>query len=157
MPVTAGAAIDESRSDFLSLMLVVARSGEEHVLEPAAGELVAGLPDEEPARPKEKTPVEPVVAAPILDEAIEEAVEEELEEAPALMASEPEANPELEPVAAGVRNKAPKTQRYFAQQEELQLDATAFRGRFEKAEPTVIGGTDLDYPTYMRQKVKIRV
>jgi cell division protein FtsZ len=155
MPVTAGAAIDESRSDFLSLMLVVARSGEEHVLEPAAGELVAGLPDEEPARPKEKAPVEPVVAATVL----EEAIEEEIEKAPALMAAEPEpeAEPELEPVAAGVRNKAPKTQRYFAQQEELQLDATAFRGRFEKAEPTVIGGTDLDYPTYMRQKIKIRV
>jgi cell division protein FtsZ len=40
-------------------------------------------------------------------------------------------------------------------QETLGLDSVA-RGRFEKSEPTIVGGEDLDVPTFVRQKIKLR-
>lgn len=40
-------------------------------------------------------------------------------------------------------------------QETLSLDSVA-RGRFEKSEPTIVGGEDLDVPTFLRQKIKLR-
>jgi cell division protein FtsZ len=51
--------------------------------------------------------------------------------------------------AAGAR-KAPKPE-----QKTLSLDPVA-RGRFEKSEPTIVGGEDLDVPTFLRQKIKLR-
>lgn len=51
--------------------------------------------------------------------------------------------------AAGPK-KAPKPE-----QKTLSLDPIA-RGRFEKSEPTIVGGEDLDVPTFLRQKVKLR-
>jgi cell division protein FtsZ len=46
---------------------------------------------------------------------------------------------------------APKT--IEARQEVLQFDAVS-RGRFEKSEPTIIDGQDLDVPTFLRRRVK---
>jgi cell division protein FtsZ len=39
-------------------------------------------------------------------------------------------------------------------QEILSLDA-ASRGRFDKSEPTIVGGEDLDVPTFIRQKIRL--
>lgn len=41
------------------------------------------------------------------------------------------------------------------EQKTLSLDPVA-RGRFEKSEPTIIGGEDLDVPTFLRRKIKLR-
>jgi cell division protein FtsZ len=41
-----------------------------------------------------------------------------------------------------------------AKQEVLQFDAVS-RGRFEKSEPTIIDGQDLDVPTFLRRRVKV--
>jgi len=41
------------------------------------------------------------------------------------------------------------------EQKTLSLDPVA-RGRFEKSEPTIVGGEDLDVPTFLRQKIKLR-
>jgi cell division protein FtsZ len=54
-------------------------------------------------------------------------------------------------------SKPSTPQRYFAQQEELQLDAKINRGRFEKTSPTVVDGQDLDVPTFMRLQLKVRI
>jgi cell division protein FtsZ len=51
---------------------------------------------------------------------------------------------------SGGPKKAPKPE-----QKTLSLDPVA-RGRFEKSEPTIIGGEDLDVPTFLRQKIKLR-
>ena len=51
--------------------------------------------------------------------------------------------------AAGAK-KPPKPE-----QKTLRLDPVA-RGRFEKSEPTIVGGEDLDVPTFLRQKIKLR-
>jgi cell division protein FtsZ len=50
---------------------------------------------------------------------------------------------------------APKTppQKIEAKQEVLQFDAVS-RGRFEKSEPTIVDGQDLDVPTFLRRRVK---
>ena len=61
----------------------------------------------------------------------------------------PAAAPELIPAdeAAGPA-KAP-------QQEVMQFEPVT-RGRFEKSEPTIVDGQDLDVPTYLRRRVKLR-
>jgi cell division protein FtsZ len=38
------------------------------------------------------------------------------------------------------------------QQEMLQLDPVAGRGRFAKTDPTIVDGEDLDVPTFLRKK-----
>jgi cell division protein FtsZ len=42
-----------------------------------------------------------------------------------------------------------------AKQETLQFEPVS-RGRFEKSEPTIIDGQDLDIPTFLRKNIKIR-
>jgi len=42
-----------------------------------------------------------------------------------------------------------------AKQETLQFEPIS-RGRFEKSEPTIIDGQDLDVPTFLRKNVKVR-
>lgn len=48
------------------------------------------------------------------------------------------------------RKSAPKIK-----QETLQFEPVA-RGRFEKSEPTIIEGEDLDVPTYLRLKIRLK-
>jgi cell division protein FtsZ len=42
-----------------------------------------------------------------------------------------------------------------ARQEVLQFEAIT-RGRFEKSEPTIIEGQDLDVPTFLRKNVRVK-
>ena len=42
-----------------------------------------------------------------------------------------------------------------AKQEVLQFEPVN-RGRFEKSEPTIVEGQDLDVPTYLRKKIKVK-
>jgi cell division protein FtsZ len=42
-----------------------------------------------------------------------------------------------------------------AKQETLQFEPVT-RGRFEKSEPTIVEGEDLDIPTYLRKNIKVR-
>jgi cell division protein FtsZ len=56
---------------------------------------------------------------------------------------------ESKPQQAAVAKKAE------AKQETLQFEPIS-RGRFEKSEPTIIDGQDLDVPTFLRKNVKIR-
>jgi cell division protein FtsZ len=42
-----------------------------------------------------------------------------------------------------------------AKQEVLQFEPVT-RGRFEKSEPTIIEGEDLDVPTYLRKHIKVK-
>jgi cell division protein FtsZ len=47
----------------------------------------------------------------------------------------------------------PKTAATKVKQEDLPLEPIA-RGRFEKVEPTIVEGEDLDVPTFLRRKLK---
>ncbi|MEI8292901.1 MAG: cell division protein FtsZ [bacterium] len=52
------------------------------------------------------------------------------------------------PAAGQLKTSAPKIK-----QEDLPLEPIA-RGRFEKVEPTIVEGEDLDVPTFLRRKLK---
>ena len=67
---------------------------------------------------------------------------------PALFAAPPE--PEVPKVAKPVREKA-----VLAKQETLQFEPVT-RGRFEKSEPTIEEGQDLDVPTFLRKNVRVK-
>jgi cell division protein FtsZ len=64
--------------------------------------------------------------------------------------------------ASAVREPAPKTgsrtppvKKVEAKQEVLAFEPVS-RGRFEKSEPTIVDGQDLDVPTFLRKHIKFR-
>jgi cell division protein FtsZ len=56
---------------------------------------------------------------------------------------------------AAVRKSNPVEEKSQAKQEVLQFEPVT-RGRFEKSEPTIVEGEDLDVPTYLRKKIKVK-
>lgn len=66
------------------------------------------------------------------------------------------ADDELEhlPVVASAA-PVPPPKRTEAKQEQMLLDPVA-RGRFERSEPTIVDGQDLDIPTFLRRNVKVK-
>ena len=66
--------------------------------------------------------------------------------------NEPEINLEGEPnKARGPRKEKPVQ----ARQEVMQFESVN-RGRFEKSEPTIVEGQDLDVPTFLRKNVRVK-
>jgi cell division protein FtsZ len=68
--------------------------------------------------------------------------------APAPVAVDPVPAPEPAP-------KTVKAKPVAAKQEQMQFEPVT-RGRFEKSEPTIVDGQDLDVPTFLRRNVKVR-
>ena len=62
--------------------------------------------------------------------------------------------PELLPVVAAAAPALPP-KRTEAKQEQMLLDPVT-RGRFERSEPTIVDGQDLDVPTFLRRNVKVK-
>jgi cell division protein FtsZ len=56
---------------------------------------------------------------------------------------------------APVRKSNSVEEKSPAKQEVLQFEPVT-RGRFEKSEPTIVEGEDLDVPTYLRKKIKVK-
>ena len=54
-----------------------------------------------------------------------------------------------------VKKPNPVEEKSQAKQEILQFEPVT-RGRFEKSEPTIVEGEDLDVPTYLRKKFKVK-
>ena len=68
------------------------------------------------------------------------------------------AEPEPEPEPARTPPPMPKPAKIkpaAAKQEQMQFEPVT-RGRFEKSEPTIVDGQDLDVPTFLRRNVKVR-
>ncbi len=65
---------------------------------------------------------------------------------------EPAVAPEPAPAKAANPRKDPLVQ---ARQEVMQFESVT-RGRFEKSEPTIVEGQDLDVPTYLRKNVRVK-
>jgi cell division protein FtsZ len=115
---------------------------------------VASVPDERkpitpPARTEKLLPVPEVIPA-----------------VPPAPVTPPPMRPEVVPVAAAVEpptpvaakhgrsNGKPKPMRE-ERQEQMTFEPVT-RGRFEKSEPTIIDGQDLDVPAFMRMNVKVK-
>ncbi len=66
----------------------------------------------------------------------------------------PVSTPPRKPALAK-EEKAAAEKSVHAKQEVLQFEPVT-RGRFEKSEPTIVEGEDLDVPTYLRKKIKMK-
>jgi cell division protein FtsZ len=101
----------------------------------------------------------------LLPELLESAVEPASEIPPAPAAPEPPAEivaPEPPPrVILPTKKKAAPAkestavEKIVAKQEVLQFESVT-RGRFEKSEPTIVEGQDLDVPTFLRKNVRVK-
>jgi cell division protein FtsZ len=103
----------------------------------------------------EPTAMEPVPAEGSI--LFEEPVPAEAISAAAFVPSEPEPlthSPEKKPVLQK-EEKPPAEKSVQAKQETLQFEPVT-RGRFEKSEPTIVEGEDLDVPTYLRKNIKVK-
>jgi cell division protein FtsZ len=163
-----GAAVDVRLGDRLTVTIISSLTADEDLIpqqtQPALSSAPANLPiweqpQEIPAKieiePPEPTPMEVSESAdmiPVEEPApIETAPPPPVE--PVLRKSEPIVSP---PHKAPVKEAKPSAEKSVqAKQEVLQFEAVT-RGRFEKSEPTIVEGEDLDVPTYLRKNVKVK-
>jgi cell division protein FtsZ len=172
-----GAVVDPRLGDRLSVTIISSLSAEEEVLlqtPPAPSSASAASPVREryqPAAPEpEVQSEEPTVEVQALEETIpfEEAVAAEATSVATPIPTEPPVAPtrngEPEPPMSTPQEKSVpwKEERAPAEksatpakQEVLQFEPVT-RGRFEKSEPTIIEGEDLDVPTYLRKNIKVK-
>ncbi len=125
---------------------------------PAAREVAPRAPEPAPA------PLPEIIAdlAPEpMPEPIARVVEPEAEAEPAPAPTPqpepaslfPEAAPE--PVRPAATARPLRSKPVQAKQEQMQFEPVT-RGRFEKSEPTIVDGQDLDVPTFLRRNVKVK-
>ena len=58
-------------------------------------------------------------------------------------------------IAPKVEPENPNREKAVARQEVLQFEPVT-RGRFEKSEPTIVEGQDLDVPTFLRKNIRVK-
>jgi len=89
-------------------------------------------------QPAEMIPIdEPPPAEPVLDK-------------PEPLVSTPHKKP------APVKEGRPSVEKSAQPKQEVLQFEPATRGRFEKSEPTIVEGEDLDIPTYLRKNIKVK-
>jgi cell division protein FtsZ len=124
----------------------------------------AGTPliSAEPARPLQTAarPAQPHRSAPVAPEPASESLAETDPPAP-VIAEEAEPTPRVAAQRTGAvaarapqNGAAPKSARE-TKQEQMQFEPVT-RGRFEKSEPTIVDGQDLDVPTFLRRNFKMK-
>jgi cell division protein FtsZ len=170
-----GTAVDSRMGNRLSVTLISSLSTNGVGAEPAKKSVVA-----QPVEP----PPPPPAPAPIWEQREEPApmaeMPNESSETPALvtefaefvqLSPEPESEVEEEvpvgevappPVPVAPKKKLilpkepkPPVEKKHAKQEVLQFEPVT-RGRFEKSEPTIVEGQDLDVPTFLRKNVRVK-
>ena len=67
----------------------------------------------------------------------------------------PKREVEEKPELAETQKTPAKKKIVQARQEVMQFEPVT-RGRFEKSEPTIVEGQDLDVPTYLRKNVRVK-
>ncbi len=68
----------------------------------------------------------------------------------------PRPEPELMPVSETTSPAPSKKDKYIAARQEVMQFEPVTRGRFEKSEPTIVEGQDLDVPTFLRKNVRVK-
>jgi cell division protein FtsZ len=139
-----GAAIDESYAGRLCLTVITTR----HAHEPLAEKPGLGAPTPRGTKPAASTPKEPEFETNFLTKSTPPRGSSRYAAPPP--ASTPENTAELlNRQSGGKSRKAAK-----AKQQTLNLEIVS-KGRFEKSEPTIHRGEDLDVPTYVRRGVAL--
>jgi cell division protein FtsZ len=173
-----GAVVDSRLGDRLGVTIISSLSADEEAIltqtEPAPGSAFAASPVPEqyqPATPQpeiqpEESVVEPVpveetvpLDEPMAAEAVPAATPMSTE-TPVILTKNGE--PERSIRKPHEKSALWKEEKAFAEksappakQEVLQFEPVT-RGRFEKSEPTIIDGEDLDVPTYLRKHIKVK-
>jgi len=173
-----GAAVDVRLGDRLSVTIISSLSAEEEagLLQTPAGSSNASAASPVPERYEaaapepEIQPEEPTVEVPPLEETVsfEEPVVAEADPVATSIHIEqtaiPTRNGEPDPPMSTHQEKSVlwneekgrvEKSTTPAKQEVLQFEPVT-RGRFEKSEPTIIEGEDLDVPTYLRKNIKVK-
>jgi len=163
-----GAVVDGRLGDRLSVTIISSLAAEDDLIsqpqDSAALSSASAQPplQEEHHHPEPQIYIEPEPAAmesAPLEESIsfEEPVAAEATPPSPPVPSEPEPHTVARPkkVVAQKEEKAPAEKSLQAKQETLQFEPVT-RGRFEKSEPTIVEGEDLDVPTYLRKNIKVK-
>ena len=162
-----GAAVDGRLGDRLTVTVISSLTADEDLIpqqtQPALSSAPANLPVWE--QPQEIPPKIETEPEPTPMESFEPAEMIPFDEpAPIETAPPPPVEPVLsnpEPIVSPahktpVKEAKPSTEKSVqAKQEVLQFEAVT-RGRFEKSEPTIVEGEDLDVPTYLRKNIKVK-
>ena len=93
--------------------------------------------------------LEEIVATPVSIEAQLDAPPEPAKPPPAPRVIVPKKKPLPPPEVK------PPPEKSIAKQEVLQFEPVT-RGRFEKSEPTIVEGQDLDVPTFLRKNIRVK-
>jgi cell division protein FtsZ len=162
-----GAVVDGRLGDRLTVTIISSLAADEDLISqeiPSASSSASAQPplQEEHQHPEPQIYIEPepgaMESAP-LEESIsfEEPMAAEATPPSPPVPSEPEPHTVARPkkVAAQKEEKAPAEKSLQAKQETLQFEPVT-RGRFEKSEPTIVEGEDLDVPTYLRKNIKVK-
>ena len=173
-----GTSVDGKMGDRLSVTLISSISVKGAEL-PAPAPVSYGPAAFTPPPPPQPVLVEPPAplteyAKPVPPEPLEtfppnESIEEEIISGPEPVAAaapppplrkEKKAAPAKEPApvseaAPASKAPSPPKEKVQARQEVMQFEPIT-RGRFEKSEPTIVEGQDLDVPTYLRKNVRVK-
>jgi len=68
----------------------------------------------------------------------------------------PAKNAERAPETAPAKPSPAKKDKFVQARQEVMQFEPVTRGRFEKSEPTIVEGQDLDIPTYLRKNVRVK-
>jgi cell division protein FtsZ len=172
-----GAVVDAGLGDRLSVTIISSLSAEEEATllqtpsAPSGGSAASSVPERyQAAGPESEIQTkEPIVEVPSVDETVpfEGPVAAETLPVPTPISTEPPVIPirkgEPEPTSTPQEKLVPRKEEKAiaeksvtpAKQEVLQFEPVT-RGRFEKSEPTIVEGEDLDVPTYLRKHIKVK-
>jgi cell division protein FtsZ len=113
--------------------------------EPAMAESAPAPEDEVPLEPPVSLEV-PIPPAPEIKKS---------EAAPRLIMPKKKPLPVKEVAPPMPPSPSPSEKIVQAKQEVMQFEPVT-RGRFEKSEPTIVEGQDLDVPTYLRKNIRVK-
>ena len=155
-----GTAVEPRMGNRMAVMLLSALSG--NAPRSAAAAPPAAQPEPAAAAPdRHAQPVFAIVAQAEEEEAFAEMGQEVIPMVAAVPAAPaPAPAPDrivakLQPATGGSVADAAKKREREAKQEQLTFEPVT-RGRFEKSEPTIVDGQDLDVPAFMRRNVRVK-
>ena len=162
-----GAAVDGRLGDRLSVTIISSLAAEEDAGVISTPSVFGTASTAPPAQEQYQHPApqihfepEPAAMEPVAPEeniSFEEPVAAEATSVPAFVPSEPKPltiTPQKKMIPHK-EEKVPAEKSAQAKQEVLQFEPVT-RGRFEKSEPTIVEGEDLDVPTYLRKNIKVK-
>ena len=156
-----GVAVDGRLGDRLSVTIISSLAADEDLISQPVESAQSSAPATPPVweQPQEVPPNIDFEPEPMPMEDFQPAemipIDEPPPAEPVLNKPEPIVSTPHKKPAPVKEEKPPVEKSAQAKQEVLQFEP-ATRGRFEKSEPTIVEGEDLDIPTYLRKNIKVK-